>query len=472
MTNLAARVRRFVVRERLWSPGARIVAAVSGGGDSVALVHLLAELAAAGDLVLAGLVHLNHQLRPTADRDEALCRALADSCGVPIDAARCDVAAAARAGRRSTEVAARDLRYALFDEARIRRAAEVVAVAHTRDDQAETVLFRLLRGTGPHGLRGMRPRRDRIARPLLACGRDELRRYLEARGASWSEDETNADLAIPRNRIRHELLPQLTRDYQPATARVLARLADLAAADDAVLAAAADTAAARLSSNETGGWRLDTVALAAEPPAIARRVVRRLLERTGAARAVRVADIDRVLAACRTVQARPVRVAGVLVERFSADAVLFNRVDAAPATPLPPRVLEVPGEIGVPECGAGWRLRAEGPIVKRRAPAPSRHRLLLDAGLGLGPFTVRGRRAGDRIRPVGLGGSKSLQDLFVDRKIPRALRDRVPVVADSAGRILWVVGLAVAEGVNVPADADDVVVLSFERPDGPGPEAA
>jgi len=472
MTNLAARVRRFAAREGLWSPGARVVVAVSGGGDSVALVHLLTELAAAGDLVLAGLVHLNHQLRPTADRDEALCRALADSCGVPIDAARRDVAAAARAGRRSPEVAARDLRYALFEDARVRRTAEVVAVAHTRDDQAETVLLRLLRGTGPHGLRGMRPRRDRIARPLLGCGRDELRRYLAARGASWSEDETNADPAIPRNRIRHELLPRLTRDYQPATARVLARLADLAAADDEVLAAAADTAAARLSSNETGGWRLDTVALAAVPPAIAHRVVRGLLERAGAARAVRVADVDRVLAACRAAQARPVRVAGVLVERFSANAVLFNRVDAAPAKPLPPRMLEVPGAVEVPECGAGWRLRAEGPIEKGRAPAPSRHRLLLDAGIGRGPFTVRGRRTGDRIRLAGLGGSKSLQDLFVDRKIPRVLRGRVPVVADPAGRILWVVGVAVAEGVNVPADADDVVVLSFERPDGPGPEAA
>ncbi|MGE4085650.1 MAG: tRNA lysidine(34) synthetase TilS [Vicinamibacterales bacterium] len=471
MTNLAARVRRFAAREGLWPRGARVVAAVSGGGDSVALVLLLAELAAAGDLVLAGLVHLNHQLRPTADRDEALCRALAESHGVPIDAARRDVAAAARAGRRSTEVTARDLRYALFEEARVRRAAEVTAVAHTRDDQAETVLFRLLRGTGPQGLRGMRPRRDLIARPLLACGRDELRRYLAARGASWSEDETNADPAIPRNRIRHELLPQLTRLYQPALPRVLARLADLAAADDEVLAAAADTAAARLSSEVAEGWRLDTQALAAAPPAIAHRVVRGLLARAGAARAVRVADVDRVLAACRTAQARPVRVAGVLVERFSADAVLFNRGGIAAAASLPPRMLEVPGLVEVPECGAGWRLRAEGPIKQGRAPAPSRHRLLLDAGTGSGPFTVRGRRAGDRIRPAGAGGSKSLQDLFVDRKVPRALRARVPDAADAAGRILWVVGVAVAEGAAAPAGAGDVVVLNFERPASPGPEA-
>ncbi|MGD9906808.1 MAG: tRNA lysidine(34) synthetase TilS [Vicinamibacterales bacterium] len=445
--------------------------AVSGGGDSVALVHLLAELASRGELILAGLAHLNHQLRPTADRDEALCRALAVRHGVPIDVARRDVAGAARALRRSAEAVGRDLRYALFEEVRLRRAADVVAVAHSRDDQAETVLLRLLRGTGPRGLRGMRPRRDGVVRPLLACSRGELRRYLAARGAEWAEDETNADCTVPRNRVRHQLLPLLVRDYQPATPRLLARLADLAAADDAVLEAMADAAGAGVSSPLEGGWRLDTAGLQALPPAIAHRVVRRLLERAGAQRAVRLADVDRVLAACRSARARPVVVAGVSVERFSADAVLFNRGRAAALPRLPPRTLEVPGQVEVPECGAGWRLRADGPIQREEAPAPSRHRLLLAAGSERGPLTVRGREAGDRFRPAGLGGSKSLQNLFVDRKVPRALRDRVPVVIDATGRILWVVGIAVAEGAAAPAGAADEIVLNFVRPGLPGPEA-
>ena len=167
MTNLAARVRRYVVRQRLWPRGSRVAAAVSGGGDSVALLQLLGELAASGDLVLAGVVHLNHQLRATADRDEALCRRLAADAGVPFDAARVDVAAAARAARCSVEVAARDARYAFFEQARTRLGADVVAVAHTRDDQAETVLIRLLRGTGTRGLRGALPRRGVVVRPLL-----------------------------------------------------------------------------------------------------------------------------------------------------------------------------------------------------------------------------------------------------------------------------------------------------------------
>ncbi len=472
MTNLAARVRRFVEPHQLWPPGARVVAAVSGGGDSVALVHLLRELEGGGHLVLAGLAHLNHRLRPEADDDEAFCRALAAAAGVSCDVAHVDVAAAAAAARVSVEVAGREARYAFFERVRLARAAHAVAVAHTRDDQAETVLLRLLRGAGTRGLRGALPSRGGIVRPLLTCGRDELRAYLAARGAAWREDATNADTAILRNRIRHDLLPRLVRDYQPGAARLLARTAELAHDDDAYLTAAAHTAAAVVSSKQGDGHLVRSADLLALPPAIGRRVVQLTLQRGGATRAVRLADVERALAVCRSAQAAGGNVAGVTVERFSADAVLFNRSGRSVHRPMPPRTLEVPGLVEVPECGAGWRLRADGPIKRGSAPEPSRHRILLDAGLDPGPFTVRGRRPGDRLRPAGLGGTKSLQDLFVDRKVPRGERDRTPVVLDAAGRILWVVGLALDEGAAAAEGADDVVILNFERPDGSGPEAA
>jgi tRNA(Ile)-lysidine synthetase-like protein len=187
---------------------------------------------------------------------------------------------------------------------------------------------------------------------------------------------------------------------------------------------------------------------------------------------VRLADVDRVLAVCRSAQAARCQVAGVAVERFSTDAVLFNRDAGMARQPLAPRTLVVPGYVEVPECGAGWRLRADGPIKRGSAPQPSRHRILLDAVLGPGPFTVRGRLPGDRLRPLGLGGSKSLQDLFVDRKVPRGERDRTPVVLDATGRIVWVVGVALDEAAAAVEGADDVVVLNIERPDGSGPEAA
>jgi tRNA(Ile)-lysidine synthase len=471
MTELAARVRRFAAEQGLWSPGARLVAAVSGGGDSVALFHLLRELAQGGHVVLAGVVHLNHRLRPDADRDEAFCRDLAAAAGVPFDAAQVDVAAAARAGRCSVEVAARRARFAFFAEVRDRREAAAVALAHTLDDQAETVLLRLLRGTGTRGLRGALAARPGVVRPLLRCGRGELRAYLAARRVSWLEDETNADRGLLRNRIRHDLLPLLARDYQPAARRLLARTAELAAADEACLEAMAIAAADGVSERAAGDSRvcLQTAPLLALPPALARRVVRRALIQAGATRSVRLADIDTVLAVCRHPQAAAARAAGLVVERFSAGAVLFSK--GAPRAPgrIPPRTLAVPGQIDVHECGPGWRLRAEGPIRRERAPLPTRHRLVVDAARG--PFTVRGRQPGDRLRPAGLGGSKSLQDLFVDRKVPRGERDRTPVVTGADGRIVWVVGLAVAEDLAAAAGEGDVVVLNFERPDGSGPEA-
>jgi tRNA(Ile)-lysidine synthase len=471
MTNLAARVRRFVARERLWRRGARIVAAVSGGGDSVALLRLLGELSGSGDLQLAGMAHVNHQLRPTADRDEAFCAALADAAGLPFDAARVDVAAAARAARCSIEVAARDARYAHFEAARVRLGADLVAVAHTRDDQAETVLLRLLRGAGTRGLRGALPRRGTVVRPLLTCGRDDLREYLRAAGATWVEDETNADPAILRNRIRLDLLPRLERDYRPSVARILARTAALAAADEAYLAAVADTATGDLTSKEERGVSVDAAALLALPPAIRRRAARQLLERAGARRAVRFADVERLLALCRGRRGARGEAAGLLLERFAANRVLVSEGPET-ATPIPPRQLAVPGEVEVPEAGAGWRVCAEGPIKRSSAPPPARDRVLVDPVAAPSPFTVRSRVPGDRMRPLGLGGSKTLQDLFVDRKVPRPERARTPVVTDAAGRIVWVVGLAVAEAAAAPAGAGDVVVLSVKRPESPGPEAA
>jgi tRNA(Ile)-lysidine synthase len=472
MTNLAARVRRYVVGQRLWPHGSRVAAAVSGGGDSVALLQLLGELAASGDLVLAGVVHLNHQLRATADRDEALCRRLAADAAVPIDAARVDVAAAAGAARCSVEVAARDARYAFFEQARTRLGADVVAVAHTRDDQAETVLMRLLRGTGTRGLRGALPRRGVMVRPLLACGRDELRAYLRSLGSTWVEDETNTDLGILRNRVRHDLLPRLARDYRPSVGRILARTADLAHDDDAYLAAAADTAAAGLTSKGERGLLVDRTALLALPTALGRRVVVTTLETAGASRAVRLADVERVLAACRGGGAAHNRVAGVGVERFAGDRVLFSRGAESPVERIPRRTLELPGEVEVPEAGSGWRVCAEGPILRGSALPSTRLRVLLNATAAPAPFAVRGREPGDRLRPVGLGGTKTLQDLFVDRKVPRVDRDRTPVVVDAAGRIVWVVGLALAEAAAASDGADDVVVLTVKRPESPGPEAA
>ena len=472
MTDIAARVRRYVDRHQLWLTGERVVAALSGGSDSVSLLWVLRELQDAGAVSLTAVAHLNHQLRAHALRDEDFCRALAERMGVPLVVERVDVAALARAGRCSIEVAARRARYAFFEKARVASRADHVAVAHTRDDQAETVLMRLVRGAGTRGLRGVLPVRGAVVRPLLDCGRDELRQFLAARREPWVEDETNADLSYPRNRIRHELLPMLAARYRPSVSRVLARTADVAAHDDALLEQLADYALAPLVSPEAASLRLDAAGLRALPLALRRRAARQVLVLAGARRSPGHADIERLLDVCSTAGPAAAQCVGLRMERFSVDAVLLRRDAVLRVRPgLRPQVLPVPGSVALDELGPGCRVDAVRPITREGGCGLGLFQVALRVDAVALPLTVRGRRSGDRIRPVGLGGTKTLQDLMVDRKVPRAKRHRTPVVADANGEIVWVVGHAVAAH-TAASPKDDVIFLTFVQPAVSGSEAS
>jgi tRNA(Ile)-lysidine synthase len=470
MTTLAARIRQHVERHALWTPGTHVIAALSGGSDSVAQLLLLRDLQADGFVVLAGAGHLDHGLRPTAARDAAFCRALCGRLAVPFVSEGVAVRDLAARWRCSVEAAGRRARYEFLERARVAVAADRIAVAHTLDDQAETVLLRLLRGAGPRGLRGILPVRGAVVRPVLSCTRQELRDDVAARGERWVDDETNSDVGHPRNRVRHELLPLLAARFQPAVTRVLARTAEVAAAEDALLEQLALDALGHTARTTDAGICLSTSQLAATPLALRRRVVRRVLESAGARRAPDLADVDRALAVCARRGPKAYEAAGVRVERFSQDAVLFSTASRAATVPrIEERPLPVPGVVDVPEAGLGCRLTAEGPIrVESSAPGTG-VRVVLRADIAA-PLVVRSRRDGDRIRPVGRGGSRKLQDLLVDRKVPAHQRDRVPIVTDRDGRIVWVVGHAADAGAVAPDGAGAVIVLSFEQPAAPGSE--
>src|SRR5262245_48353732 len=197
---IVERVRDFARKHDLFRPETRVLVALSGGSDSVALAHVVAGLAARGAVSFAGVAHFNHQLRDTAGRDEQFSAAVAAQLGVAIEIGRGDVAGRARRERCSLEDAARRSRYEFLEQARLRAGADRVALGHTRDDQAETYLLRLIRGAGPRGLSAMHPRHGVMVRPLLECRRQDLRAYLDDGGIAYVEDESNADLSIPRNR--------------------------------------------------------------------------------------------------------------------------------------------------------------------------------------------------------------------------------------------------------------------------------
>jgi tRNA(Ile)-lysidine synthase len=280
MSRLLERVQQTVSEQALFGAGDVLVAAVSGGADSTALACLIAELAPRLNARLVGLAHLNHQLREAADADEAFCRDLAVRLDVAFDSRRIDVAAEARARKTSVEDAARTVRYLFLSEVAAVRGATRVAVGHTRNDQAETVLLRLARGAGPAGLAAIYPRAGQVIRPLLDARRSDVEAWLRERGLGWREDESNQDRRIPRNKVRHELLPGLVEAFGAGVVDVLARQAAMSRDDAEWFELVATETAARLVLEDGEAVTLEQAALGALHPAIGRRVVLDALRRT------------------------------------------------------------------------------------------------------------------------------------------------------------------------------------------------
>ena len=267
------KVRRTIQRHGLCPAGTRVIIGLSGGSDSVALTLLLRELAPYMNVAVAGVAHVNHQLRESADRDESFCRELAARLGLPILAARADVKALADARALSVEDAARRARYEFLERAASELGATRIAVGHTLDDQAETFLLKLLRGAGSTGLGAIYPQRDRIIRPVLEASRTELRDYLSALGETWVEDETNADVSNPRNRVRHDVLPHLEAALGLPARRAIARAAGLLGEDARWLDELAADKLIALSATMAYGLELDADQLRASPLPLARRIL-------------------------------------------------------------------------------------------------------------------------------------------------------------------------------------------------------
>jgi tRNA(Ile)-lysidine synthase len=473
MHDLPASVARAIRQECRIGPDDRIAVALSGGPDSVALTWVLHALAPAGGIAIAGLIHVNHQLRGAeSDADEAFCRAVAARLDLPIRVVSVDVAAAARTQRHSLEVAARNARYAFFETAAADLGASVVVTGHTMDDQAETVLLRLLRGAGTRGLSGIRVRRGLYARPLLGIRRDALRAYLAARGECWREDLSNADVSIPRNRIRRDLMPLLTT-ITPGAVPALARVAELAHDDEAYLMAAAikNRPALVLSEEGRGGVKesrgatikVDSSALSLLPPALARRFVRSIAAEAAPGVTLSARHLKAVSGLAATDKPGGHLDLPGLSVRKRGDVLTFQLASGAPAqpvsgTPWPARRLDVPGVVAVPEAGIDIVSRA-AVVEEGEWQRLKESQVALQAGSVQLPLQVRNRRPGDRFRPLGAPGRRKLQDVLVDRKVPRFERDAVPVVVDAADRIVWVAGVALAHECRVTAPLDGVLIL-------------
>lgn len=427
-------------RERILPPGAAVLVAASGGPDSTALLYCLDALAK-GERWRIGVAHLDHGLRPESADDAAFVRRQATSLGLPFLAARVEVRSLPTSEGRSLEDAARVARRSFLARAAKDFDAGAVALGHNLDDQAETVLLNLTRGTGTLGLAGMPPAAGIFVRPLLGRSREEILAYLDDLGVPWREDPTNRDTTFVRNWFRLEVLPALEA-RMPGAAAAFAALAAAARADEAALERRTATLLSRLVVAASGREvRLDAAFPAALPAELRGRAVRRVFrELVGSTDGLSRRHVEDALSLR---EGGAVCLPSGVVARRDGKGATFRRAESGPMLGVWEAVLAVPGNTQVLPAGVA--------IAAKLAPAPARLRGLgleevwLDERYAAARMLVRSWREGDYIRPVGLGGRKKLQDIFVDSKVPREERSRWPVVCEGSN-VLWVPALALAEG--------------------------
>jgi tRNA(Ile)-lysidine synthase len=434
---LLARIARFIERHAMFRAGQTAGVAVSGGADSVCLLHVLLELAPRWDLRLR-VLHLNHNLRGEESRaDAAFVAALSERLGLPVTVGEADFSAISG----NLEQAAREARLGFFRERMAAGEVDCVALGHTLSDQAETVLFRFLRGAGSAGLAGIRPvTAGPIVRPLLEVDRAEVEGFLRERGIAWREDSSNGDPRFARNRIRRQLLPQLIREWNPALARKLAQTADWARAEEAWWEREVDRLAGGLLVQRGGAVYLEAGPVAALPLAAGRRLVRRAIEiAKGDLRGVNFGHIGSILDLVSSPRGHGCAHAPGLAVVRSFDWLRFATPGAALGGDPYRQPASVPGRLRVP--GTGLEVRLE--LIEKPETSDDKD-YVYNSGLGgldwqrlSGPLEWRSWRAGDRYRPSGSTGEEKVKALFQRARIPLWERRLWPVLTDGPW-IVWV----------------------------------
>jgi len=444
----------YIRRNRLFSPGDRVIVALSGGADSVCLLVVLNELREVLGLELKA-VHVHHGLRgKEADRDSEYAGRLSETLGVPFVCVRVDAALYAREHGMSVEEAGRHLRYQIFEKERLDFSGTKIAVAHHRDDQAETILYNLFRGTGLKGLGGMRPVRDNIVRPLLSVGREEILAYLAEKGISYCEDSTNAQTDYVRNRIRSLILPEIREEVNRRAGENILHAGEMAAQADAYLEKQAEGILKAWGVRETDeagtitAQGVDAKALLAEDDIIKNYVIRMMI---------------------RSVNESMKDITMTHVE--SAAALLFGSDR---------RQVDLPcGLIAVRIFDQLWikRKKQEGSVDKERAV------LLPELDFKIFPYkkgqeipkngytkwfdydkikcalSVRYRETGDYMTLAG-GGRKTVKEFMINEKIPKEDREKIPLVADGS-HVLWVIGFRISEYYKITDDTRTVIQMQL-----------
>lgn len=447
---LLEKVKKTILDHRLFHKEDKILIAYSGGVDSTALLHLLLELQKEWPLKLF-LGHFNHKLRQRADEDEQFIRNAARELSLPLFVGRGDVRARAKATKQNIEETGRQLRYEFLNQ----KAAEIgrakIATGHTLTDQAETLLMRLMRGSGLRGLAGIYPVvNERLVRPLLEVEREEVDAYLKEKKIVFRIDESNYDRRFLRNRIRLELLPYIRKNFEPAIVRQLGRMASIIREENTLLEEMAREKAKEAIKKKNHSVSLERLSLSSAPRALARRVVRNFIsELRGSLRRISFEDVESILSLD---EGKEYSLKEDVVLRREANRIILKK-KAAPAQ----YEYEWDGK-GILEFQE-LELKFKGKKITRenflRLRSDDRTRAFLDFSKLRFPLTVRNRREGDRYQPFGAPGRKKVKEIFRSKEIPLAERERHPVFL-SGSEIVWILGLPVSEKFKIEEETSDV----------------
>lgn len=468
LDELAVRVMEEARKEGWWKQGITVLAAVSGGPDSMALLHLLKTMSEHTPFKIV-VAHANHQFRGAeSDAEEQLVRSVAGRWGLPYKSAALNVPAFIEETGMNAQSAARDRRYLFLRGVAREYGCTHLLLGHHADDQAETVLMRVIRGTGPGGLSGIPYRRREeemeLIRPLLRITKGELLAYCKRNEVPFAVDSSNADRHYFRNAVRLDVIPMLEA-YNPGLKTSLVRLAELAAADDAYLETETRKAFKLCATAESEGFQVKLRPFHGLHVALQRRLVKLILSCSAALERHMdyrlVEDIVSNLASAHAPASRMELGCGwELIREY--DEVYIGPIRSVPAAYGYPVDAQTTG-IVIEETGERVVIeRLQGAV---QTASNSKWQAFFDAEELRYPLFIRSRRPGDVIEPYGLNGSKKVQDMFVDAKVPRHRRDSIPLLVDGDGRVLWIPGLRRSRHALITADTRSTLRIALDRPE-------
>lgn len=453
---LLALLDRTICEHRLFEPKDRVIVAISGGADSTALLDMLTRLPGYNLTLIAA--HLNHSLRGCdSDEDEEFCLRMAGSYSIPFESMRVDVMEMAKLWKMNLEDAGRHVRIDFFNQLRKKYSAATVALAHHADDQAETILMRLMRGSGMTGLSGMAYRNSfEFVRPLLKISRSEIEDYLNRHDLKWREDASNSDTTFLRNRIRHELLP-LLQEYNPAIRSSLSATASVISCDEALLDELTEQAFSVSCRMEGDKIVCGVGELLELNLSIKRRVLRCAFKNlTGSLDGLSLRHIDAIceMICSASPNSRLTLPHGITVAR-EYDRLFFQQNSATFHEAIPDILITSPGL---------YRLPGGGSLMIEISKPPADFSLLstdtvfIDLSKAGFPWLLRTFRPGDRIVPFGMSGRKKVKEVFIDRKIPPSERKRIPLLF-SGSDLIWIAGISASEICRIDNISTDTVLV-------------